>query len=108
MRDEATGKLLMVRHAVTFQSSVDLAFNQLRQYGRGDMAVTLRMMRALTEIALATDHPPHQDRALHHAELLVAGLNTAFLEADKHELDARLATLRQRVLAKRNQGVERA
>jgi uncharacterized membrane protein len=106
MRDEASGKLLMVRRAVTFQGSIDLAFNQLRQYSRSDMAVALRMLRALTEVALATDHPPHQDRALHHAELVVAGLTGGFLDADKVELDARLRALRERILATRTSHAE--
>ncbi len=94
MRDPETGRLLMVRHASTFRGSIDLAFNQLRQYGRGDMAVALRMLRALTEIALATDHRPHQERALHHARLLEEGLSSSFVSADREELEARLATLR--------------
>ena len=38
LRDPESGRLLMVRHASTFRGSMDLAFNQLRQYGRGDMA----------------------------------------------------------------------
>ena len=94
MRDPESGRLLMVRHASTFRGSIDLAFNQLRQYGRGDMAVALRMVRALTEVALATDHPPHQQRALHHARLLEEGLHPNFVADDLEELKARLAALR--------------
>jgi len=101
IRDEATGKLLMVRRAVTLRSSLDLSFNQLRQYCRSDMAVALRVLRALTEIALATDHPPHQDRALHHAELVLAGIDPKFLPADCEELAVRIAGLRQHVAATR-------
>jgi uncharacterized membrane protein len=92
MRDE-TGALRMVRRAVTFQGSVDLAFNQLRQYGRSDMAVCLRLVRALTEIALATDHPPHQARALYHARLVQSSLSPSFPEADREELAHRMRTL---------------
>jgi uncharacterized membrane protein len=94
MRDPESGRLLLVRHASTFRGSLDLAFNQLRQYGHGDMSVALRMVRALTEVALATDHPPHQERVLHHARLLEEGLSTSFVSADREELQARLATLR--------------
>jgi uncharacterized membrane protein len=99
MRDEATGALLMVRRAVTFQGSLDLAFNQLRQYGRGDMSVSLRMLRALSEIAMATDHPPHQERALHHARLVEAGLSQQFLVEDRQELTHRLQALQDHVAA---------
>jgi uncharacterized membrane protein len=97
MRDQETGRLLLVRRAATFCGSIDLAFNQLRQYGRGDMAVCLRMVRALTEIALATDHVPHQERALHHARLIEEGISQQFVSADRQELAARLAALRDLV-----------
>jgi uncharacterized membrane protein len=93
MRDQKNGRLLMVRRAVTFQGSVDLAFNQLRQYARGDMAVCLRMMRALTEVALATDHLPHQERALYHGRLIEKSLETKFLAEDQRELAERLRAL---------------
>lgn len=97
LRDPESGRLLMVRHASTFRGSMDLAFNQLRQYGRGDMAVALRIVRALTEVALATDHPPHQQRALHHARLLEEGLSPDFVSDDREELNARLTSLRSLV-----------
>jgi uncharacterized membrane protein len=101
MRDEATGQLLMVRRAGTFRGALDLAFNQLRQYGRGDMSVSLRMVRALTEIAVATDHVPHQERALHHARLVEEALSPTFVPDDRHELALRLESLRARVATTR-------
>jgi uncharacterized membrane protein len=97
VRDPETGRLLMVRRAVTFQASLDLAFNQLRQYGRRDMAVSLRMLHALIEIAMATDHAPHQERVLHHAALIEAKLDPDFHDADCEQLHARLARLRAHV-----------
>ena len=87
---------------MTFQGSLDLAFNQLRQYGSGDMAVSLRMLHSLTEIATATDHPPHQERALHHAALIEAKLDPDFHEADCAELHHRLEVLRRRVAERRD------
>ncbi|HEX6277675.1 MAG TPA: DUF2254 domain-containing protein [Polyangiaceae bacterium] len=101
MRDPASGELRMVRRAVTFQGSVDLAFNQLRQYGRNDMAVCLRMVRALTEIALVTDHPPHQERTLHHARLIESAVGPQFPPEDRQELANRLRTLEAIVAAHR-------
>lgn len=96
MRDASNDRLLMVRRAVTFRGSVDLAFNQIRQYGRGDMAVCLRMLRALNEIAFATDHPPHRERALYHARLIESSLSPTFSPEDRQELTARLRTLERR------------
>ncbi len=101
MRDEKTGKLLMVRRACTFRGALDLAFNQVRQYGRSDMSVSLRMVRALSEIALATDHVPHQEHALYHARLLEEAISPDFAVEDRRELTARLEALRARVAATR-------
>jgi uncharacterized membrane protein len=97
VRDPDTGRLLMVRRAITFQASLDLAFNQLRQYGKRDMAVSLRMLHALIEIAMATDHAPHQERVLHHAALIEAKLDPDFHDSDCEQLHARLARLRAHV-----------
>jgi uncharacterized membrane protein len=108
MRDPETGRLLMVRRAATFRGSIDLAFNQLRQYGRNDMAVCLRMVRALTEIALATDHVPHQERALHHARLIEEGVSQQFVSDDRQELVARLTALRELVAETRAKMAVRA
>jgi hypothetical protein len=63
------------------------------------MSVSLRMLRALSEIAMATDHPPHQARALHHARLMQSGLTPQFLVEDREELAHRLRMLENHVLA---------
>lgn len=99
VRDAATGDLLLVRRAISFQRIIDLAFNQLRQYGRGDMAVALRVARALGEVAEATRLQAHLDRVLHHAALLEAGLSRDFPASDRLELQARLSGLRERCAA---------
>lgn len=107
MRDEK-GRILMVRRAATFRGTLDLAFNQLRQFARSDLSVSLRLVRSLTEIALATDHPPHQERALHHAALVEAELSPSFSAADREELALRLRTLRARVAPKADLSETRA
>ena len=71
------------------------------KYGRGDMSVSLRMLRALSEIAMATDHPPHQERALYHARLVQSGLTPQFLVEDREELVHRLRMLEDHVAAAR-------
>ena len=75
---------------------LDLAFNQLRQYSRGDMAVALRIARALGEVAEAAGMSAHRTRILYQAGLLEAGLSPDFLPEDRVELDARLRALRER------------
>jgi uncharacterized membrane protein len=65
----------------TFTGALDLAFNQIRQYGRSDMAVSVRVLRALCDIAERTDDPQHLERIRYHAELVASGC------ADHHNED---------------------
>jgi uncharacterized membrane protein len=76
----------------TFQSMLDLAFNQIRQYGRADLAVSLRILRALAEIAQATTDPSRLTRIGHHARLVGSGC-AAFDAPDRAKLQSRLQDL---------------
>lgn len=78
----------------TFADLVDLAFNQLRQYGRGDLAVSIRMLNALA-IAARPCSPAQRAPLRVHAELLRDGLAPTFLPADRQRFDDKYdATLR--------------
>lgn len=59
---DSAGTVRLLAHRVRFATMVELAFNQIRHYGCGDVLVDLRMIDALTEIAGATSDP--QRRAL--------------------------------------------
>jgi len=85
--------VLVVAPQPTFPELVDLAFNQLRQYGRGDLAVSIRMVSAI-EHAARSSSPEGSRRLLHHAELLREGLSESFLPADRARFDAVLQRLR--------------
>ena len=72
----------------TFADLVDLAFNQLRQYGRGDLAVSIRILGAIAAVArpcTAAQRAPLRA----HADLVRAGLSPAFLPADRQRFDER-------------------
>ncbi len=84
-------RVIMRRHS--FQRALDLAFNQLRQYGRTDMAVSIRMLRALEEIASATSAAERLARVWHHGRLVVAACGKDFQPEDREELELRLASL---------------
>jgi len=84
---------LVVAPQPTFVALVDLAFNQLRQYGRGDLAVSIRLIAAI-ERAARSATPEGRQHLLHHAELVEAGLSNSFLPADRAHFDAALASLR--------------
>jgi uncharacterized membrane protein len=70
-----------------FSALVDLAFNQLRQYGRGDLAVSIRLLTALT-VAARPSTAEQRARIVTHAELIREGLVADFLAADRARFDA--------------------
>lgn len=55
LRDTA-GTVRLLARRVSFAAMVELAFNQIRHYGCGDVLVDIRMIDALTEIAGATSN----------------------------------------------------
>lgn len=95
-RDEATGRALVVLPTVGFARTLDLAMNQIRQYGRGDVAVLLRMTRALGDVADMTDRPQHLAAIARHAAMLRA-VAASFSPDDREELDRRLEVLSARL-----------
>lgn len=82
---------LRLRRA-TFVSALDLAFNQIRQYGRSDLAVSQRMLRALQDVADVATVPAHLERILFHGRLVAAAC-ADFPESDRDVLRERLAAL---------------
>jgi uncharacterized membrane protein len=53
------GVVRVVFHPVPFSKLLDCAFEQIIHYGKTDAAVTLRVMRALGDIASATRERAH-------------------------------------------------
>jgi uncharacterized membrane protein len=76
----------------SFVDLVDLAFNQLRQYGRGDLAVSIRMLHALG-VSSRLCQSAERDCLRHHAELMRAGLSGSFLDADRAHFDRAFSAL---------------
>ena len=77
--------------AARLDDLVDLSFEQIRQYGAGDLAVSLRMLRVMREVAERTADVRVRERIWHHARLLVAKTRTAHAPADCDELERRMA-----------------
>jgi hypothetical protein len=72
---------------------VDLAFEQLRQYSRNDMAVALQLLRAFAEVGQATEDPAVHDRLKNHARPEDTAVRPNFAPVDCDELDTRLAAV---------------
>ncbi len=80
--------ILVVAPQPSFVDLVDLAFNQLRQYGRGDLAVSIRMLTAIAMAARSAQDDIGRQRLQFHADQLRDGLSPSFLPADRQRFDA--------------------
>jgi uncharacterized membrane protein len=85
--------------ATSFEAMVDLAFTQIRQYGKGDMAVGLRLLRSLDVVAEVTEDPARKAVLARHAQLVERAMRASFPTDDCRALDARVTELREELAA---------
>jgi uncharacterized membrane protein len=62
--------LRVIALGVTFEGLVDSAFNQIRQYGYTDVAVTIRLLEAIAKIAPYTRYNKDRAALLRHASMI--------------------------------------
>ncbi len=63
----------MIADPVTFAELTDAAFNQIRQYGRSDVAVTIRLLKVIARIARHTRNSKDRTTLLRHAGMIERG-----------------------------------
>jgi uncharacterized membrane protein len=78
---------------VTFDNLLDTAFEQIRHYAAADVAVNLRLMRAFSDIATATQLADLRMRLLERAKRVAVGSAGHLPEDDLAKLQQRLAAL---------------
>jgi uncharacterized membrane protein len=78
-----------------FDQLVDAAFDQIRLYARGDVAVSLRMLRALGDVARTIPDPTVQQGLAERGRRIVAGCAETLGEDELGTMRLRLATLEQ-------------
>lgn len=91
---ERHGAGWLVLRPATAVDLVDLAFEQLRQYGRTDMAVVLRLLRVITEVGAASADPAVRERLALHLRLLDDPVRGHFAAGDCEEHASRIAAAR--------------
>ena len=79
----------------TLADLLDLSIEQIRQYARADMAVSLRLLRALHDVAQVTRDPAALARVALHARLIEAAATASFPAEDRDELHRRLAQIQE-------------
>jgi len=81
-----------------FDRLVDTAFDQIRLYSRADVAVSLRMLRALGDVAKAIPDSGAQQGLAERARRIVAGCAESLAEDELGELRVRLASLERQAV----------
>jgi uncharacterized membrane protein len=99
---DETGTLRITRRQTSFIRLLEIAFDQISPYGKGDMAVSLRLMRALQDISGATNYPPYLAAILKHAKRIVRAVSSNFEPTECEEIWERLA----RIESKQTRSIE--
>lgn len=86
----------VVLPAITVGGLLDTAFEQVRHYAAGDVAVSARLLRALGDIAASTDDPGLRGELAERGRRVVAGCRGRLDDADLRMLGERLAMLEGR------------
>jgi uncharacterized membrane protein len=76
-----------------FSRLLDAAFEQIRMYSKSDLAVSLRLLRALTDIATSTGDPGYRRNLIERGARTVAGCAEKLGDDEMSELRARLEML---------------
>jgi uncharacterized membrane protein len=83
---------------IQFERLVEAAFEQIRMYSKTDVAVSLRLLRALGDIAASTPDPEFRRRLVERGSRIVAGCTKSLSEEELGGLRARQATLERLIL----------
>jgi len=82
-----------------FGRMLDSAFEQIRLYAQTDVAVSLRMMRALGDIAVTTPDPDDRRTLVERGRHIVTGCAEKLGEQEMKELRARLSGMEKLLVA---------
>jgi len=94
LRYDKDNKLRVIAKPETFDDLLSSAFNQIRQYGRASVSVTIRLLESLIVIATNTKRGRDYDSIRHHAEMIKRGSDEALPEeSDRKDVDQRYKQL---------------
>ncbi len=82
---------------IDLEGLLNTAFDQIRHYAAGDLAVSLRLLRAIGDVAGTTQRPDVHAALLGRARTLVDRAAESLLASDAVRLRERLATLEARL-----------
>lgn len=92
-RYDEDNQLRAIANPVTFEGMVDTAFNQIRQYVSSSVAVRIRLLEALAEIATHTHNQNYRDVLRVHAKMIHQdGLEQVPEKRDRQDIQHRYLT----------------
>ncbi len=83
----------VIRRQTSFPRLLEIAYNQISPYGKGDMAVSLRLMRALYDISGVTNFGPYLQAIRKQAHRVTNACAACFTKEECEELFDRLAII---------------
>jgi uncharacterized membrane protein len=93
-RCDEEGDLRVIARPVTFAGITEAAFDQIRQYGRSSVAVTIRLMETLETIAAHSRTVEQQQAILRQARMIRRGSQESLSEEnDKQDVEERYQAL---------------
>jgi uncharacterized membrane protein len=99
-RYDKGGNLRIIAERVTFSGLIDAAFNQIRQNGKSDVAVTIRLLEAISTIAGYTQNQKDRAILLRHAEMIQRDSYEAISEElDKKDIEELYLGVKRALLA---------
>jgi len=94
LRYDNNNKLRVIAKPKTFDDLVNSAFNQIRQYGRSSVSVTIRLLESLIVIASNTGRDSDKETIRRHGEMIKRGSDEALPEElDRKDVDQRYTQL---------------
>lgn len=80
---------------IGFERMLEAAFEQIRLYAKSDVAVSLRLLRGMTDIAATTPDPEYRRMLIERGRRVVAGCAEKLGDEELQALRVRLDTLNQ-------------
>jgi uncharacterized membrane protein len=89
------GVLRVIIPWIGFERLLDSAFEQIRMYAKADVAVSLRLLRALADIAVTTADPTYRRALAERGRRVVAGCAERLGDEEMRELRVRQGILEE-------------
>jgi uncharacterized membrane protein len=90
-RASEDGQLRIIAHPVVFSNVLDAAFNQIRQSGRANAAILIRLLEVIADLVTVVSMPDGRLSLRRHAEMIARAADNSLPEAnDRRDVEKRV------------------